>query len=83
MTSELLVEVYLSQIEKHNHHGMRLNAIISTAPRARVLETARLLDEERNATGKRSALHGIPIVVKVGRRLWFDSARVEVLISPT
>lgn len=76
VTSQSLVEIYLSQIEKHNHHGMRLNAIISTAPRARALEAARLLDEERNVTGKRSGLHGIPIVVKVDRRLWLDQARV-------
>ncbi|KAJ5117013.1 amidase signature domain-containing protein [Penicillium angulare] len=64
ITSETLVEVYFDQIEKHNHHGLRLHAIISTAPRSEILAAARLLDEER----KRSPLHGIPIVVKVRRR---------------
>ncbi len=65
VTSEELVSIYLARIEKHNRHGMRLNAIISTAPRDTVLAAARSLDRERRTLGKRGPLHGIPIVVKV------------------
>ncbi|KAG8684810.1 hypothetical protein FRC11_011567, partial [Ceratobasidium sp. 423] len=39
-----------------------LNAILETNPYA--IEQARTLDEERKSSGKRSALHGIPILVK-------------------
>jgi amidase len=66
ITSEDLVNIYLAQIEKHNHHGMKLNAIISTAPRATVLTAARALDQERRVKGKRGPLHGIPVILKVG-----------------
>ncbi|KAK0642923.1 amidase signature domain-containing protein [Cercophora newfieldiana] len=63
-TSVDLVNVYLGQIEKHSRYGMRLNAIISTAPRDVILAAARALDEERRTSGKRGPLHGIPIVIK-------------------
>ncbi|KAK0729459.1 hypothetical protein B0H67DRAFT_558865 [Lasiosphaeris hirsuta] len=50
VTSEDLV--YLAQIEKHNRYGMRLNAIISTAPKDVILTAAaRALDQERRASG--------------------------------
>ncbi|RSL60487.1 hypothetical protein CEP54_006738 [Fusarium duplospermum] len=42
-----LVNLYLKQIVAHNYDGMKLNAIISTAPLDRVLEEARALDQER------------------------------------
>ncbi|KAK3379119.1 amidase signature domain-containing protein [Lasiosphaeria ovina] len=64
VTSEDLINVYLAQIEKHNRYGMRLNAIISTAPTDVILTAARSLDQERRTSGKRGPLHGIPIVVK-------------------
>ena len=69
VTSTDLVNIYLAQIEKHNHHGMKLNAIISTAPRGTLLATAHALDRERRVTGKRGPLHGIPVILKVGPRL--------------
>ncbi|KAK3899057.1 amidase signature domain-containing protein [Staphylotrichum tortipilum] len=64
VTSEGLVNVYLAQIEKHNHHGMKLNAVISTTPRDTLLTIARGLDQERRVRGKRGPLHGIPIILK-------------------
>ena len=64
-TSVDLVELYLDQIARHNHSGMRLNAIISTAPKTDVVERARQLDSERLQKGSRGSLHGIPMIVKV------------------
>ncbi|KAJ8132083.1 hypothetical protein O1611_g1542 [Lasiodiplodia mahajangana] len=64
LTSEDLVNVYLDQIMKHNHFGMRLNAIIATLDRDSALEAARALDLERRSSGKRGPLHGIPVVIK-------------------
>ena len=56
-----LVELYLSEIEKHNDY---LKAVISTAPVKDVLAKARALDEERKSGHVRSPLHGIPILIK-------------------
>ena len=64
-TSEELVPLYLAQIAKHNHNGMKLHAITTTAPVQRLLEEARALDQERQRSGPRSPLHGIPITLKV------------------
>ncbi|EEU37128.1 uncharacterized protein NECHADRAFT_52302 [Fusarium vanettenii 77-13-4] len=63
-TSVDLVSLYLKQIAAHNHDGMKLNAIISTAPLDRVLDEARALDQERREKGPWSRLHGIPIILK-------------------
>lgn len=60
-----LVGLYLEQIAKHNHEGLKLNALISTASVDQVLEEAKPLDAERARTGPRSKLHGIPIILKV------------------
>jgi len=62
LTYEGLVGLYLKRIEAYDKKGPRLNAIITINPRA--LELARELDAERRAKGRRSALHGIPIVAK-------------------
>ncbi|KAI0532344.1 amidase signature domain-containing protein [Xylaria digitata] len=59
-----LVELYLNHIEKHNHNGWKLNAMISTTPREIILRIAQVLDEERANGTVRSKLHGIPITVK-------------------
>ena len=65
LTSLELVQAYLAQIDAHNHKGLCLNAVISTAPQGLLFDLAKRLDAER-ATGKlRSPLHGIPIIVKV------------------
>ncbi|KAL2673845.1 hypothetical protein Neosp_012289 [[Neocosmospora] mangrovei] len=63
-TSVDLVNLYLEQIAAHNHDGMKLNAMISTASLDRVFEEARALDQERREKGLRSRLHGIPIILK-------------------
>ena len=65
LTSVELVEAALAQIERHNHNGMKLNAIVSVCPREIALEQAKRCDKERAEGKVRSALHGIPIVLKV------------------
>nr|OQO21794.1 hypothetical protein B0A51_10705 [Rachicladosporium sp. CCFEE 5018] len=63
-TSVSLVKAYLAQIAAHNHTGVHLNALISIAPEALLLETASCLDSERASGHLRSSLHGTPIVLK-------------------
>ncbi len=62
LSSEKLVALCLARIEAFDRVGPALNAVIAVNPRA--LERARALDEEREASGARSKLHGIPFVVK-------------------
>lgn len=62
LTSEALVRRYLARIAAYDQAGPRLNAVIALNGDA--LETARALDRERRERGPRSALHGIPIVLK-------------------
>lgn len=59
-----LVQLYFDQIDRHNHEGMKLHAMISLAPREDLLLRAAKLDYERNAGSPRSPLHGVPIIVK-------------------
>lgn len=61
-TSVELVEQYLQRIRAYDKQGPNLNSIIRINPRAQ--QIARELDAERQATGPRSLLHGVPIVVK-------------------
>jgi len=68
LTSVEIITTYLAQIEKHNHAGAKLNAIINVAPRESVLKAAEKLDRERSAGKVRGPLHGLPIIVKVGRK---------------
>src|SRR6516165_6465159 len=62
LTSEALVQLCLARIQAYDRQGPSLHAIITLNPKA--LETARELDAERKARGPRSALHGIPVVLK-------------------
>ena len=62
LTSEQLVKRYLARIAAYDRQGPAIHAVIALNPKA--LETARALDGERRAKGKRSPLHGIPIVLK-------------------
>ena len=62
LTSERLVGLYLARIEAYDRQGPKLHAVIRLNPKA--LEIARALDAERKAKGRRSPLHGIPIVLK-------------------
>ncbi|QRW22728.1 amidase [Rhizoctonia solani] len=66
-----LVKAYLGRINQVNHAGPKLNAIIETNKHA--LHQARELDEERKVFGKRSSLHGIPILVKDNTRIGMNT----------
>ncbi|KAF8511980.1 amidase signature enzyme [Gautieria morchelliformis] len=61
-TSVDLVKAYVARILEVNHQGPSLHAVIETNPQG--LAQASALDAERKLTGKRTALHGIPILVK-------------------
>lgn len=63
-----LVDLYLDQLEKHNRGGLKINAIISTAPRDLLTQRAMALDNERGQTGLRSLMHGIPVIIKVSSK---------------
>jgi amidase len=62
LTSEALVKMSLARIDAYDAQGPRLHAVLARNPKA--LEQARALDAERKAKGKRSPLHGIPVVLK-------------------
>jgi amidase len=62
LSSEKLVRLYLNRIEAYDKQGPRINAVITLNKNA--IAEARALDAERKAKGRRTALHGIPIVVK-------------------
>ncbi|KAG9103351.1 hypothetical protein FRC06_011350 [Ceratobasidium sp. 370] len=61
-TSVDLVKAYLARIDEVNLKGPKLRAVIETNPSA--LKQAAALDAERKKSGKRSPLHGIPILLK-------------------
>ncbi|MEO1295671.1 MAG: amidase family protein [Cyanobacteria bacterium J06636_16] len=62
LTSEGLVNLYLNRIDAYDDAGPALNSVIATNPD--VLDIARALDIERQTSGPRSPLHGIPILFK-------------------
>lgn len=62
LTSEQLTQLYLNRIDAYDDSGPNINAIRTLNPNA--LETAAALDKERQSTGPRSPLHGIPILLK-------------------
>ncbi|MFM1799964.1 MAG: hypothetical protein RLZZ117_2242 [Cyanobacteriota bacterium] len=63
LTSAELVQLYLKRIAAYDGPGgLNLNSIISLNPNA--LAQAGALDLERGTTGPRSALHGIPVLLK-------------------
>jgi amidase len=62
LSSEKLVRLYLNRIEAYDKKGPKINSVITLNPKA--LEEARALDAERETKGRRSPLHGIPVVVK-------------------
>lgn len=62
LTSLELTKMYLEQIAKNNSKGQKINAVIEINPDA--LYIAEALDVERNKSGKRGPLHGIPILIK-------------------
>lgn len=62
VTSEQLVERYLTRIRAYDQAGPRLNAVIFINPNAAA--AARALDVERKQRGPRGPLHGIPVLLK-------------------
>jgi amidase len=62
LTAEKLVQMCLARIAAFDRKGPSLHAVIALNPKA--LEQARALDAERKAQGRRSPLHGIPVVLK-------------------
>jgi len=57
-----LVEYYIGKIDERDRNGPALNSIIELNPDA--LKIADVLDRERQETGPRGPLHGIPVVLK-------------------
>ena len=55
-------KAYFARINEVNLQGPELRAILEMNPSA--LAQAAALDKERKLTGKRSLLHGIPILLK-------------------
>lgn len=62
INSVQLVQQYLDRIQAYDKQGPKLNSIVRVNPDA--LVQARSLDTERQRTGSRGPLHGVPIVVK-------------------
>ena len=62
LTAEKLTQMCLARIQAYDRQGPQLRAVITLNPKA--LDTARQLDAERRTKGRRSPLHGIPVVVK-------------------
>jgi amidase len=62
LTSEKLVALSLARIDAYDRRGPSLRGMIAVNPKA--LDTARALGAERRAKGPRSALHGIPVILK-------------------
>jgi amidase len=62
LTAEELVQLCLARIRSYDRDGPSLHAVMVLNPKA--IETGRELDAERKAKGPRSALHGIPVVLK-------------------
>jgi amidase len=62
LNSEKLVKLYLARLEAYDKKGPKINSVITMNPKA--LDEARALDAERKNKGRRSPLHGIPVVIK-------------------
>lgn len=62
LTSEALTQLYLDRINAYDNNGPNINSIITTNSNA--LEIAAQLDQERQLSGPRSPLHGIPVILK-------------------
>ncbi len=62
LTSEQLVQMCLTRIRAYDRQGPSVRAVLTVNPKA--VEIARQLDAERKTRGRRSPLHGIPVVLK-------------------
>jgi len=61
-TSHAITQMYLDRIQKIDKDGPKLNSVIELNPDA--LSIADALDKERKNGKLRSALHGIPVLIK-------------------
>jgi amidase len=61
-TSRSITELYLKRIETLDKNGIHLNSVIELNPDA--LAIADTMDAERKAGKVRSAMHGIPVLIK-------------------
>jgi amidase len=61
-TSRFITELYLKRIDAIDKHGPELNSVIELNPDA--LAIASQMDAERKSGKIRSALHGIPVLIK-------------------
>ena len=62
LSSRQLVQFYLDRIKAIDRNGAKLNSIIEINPQA--IEIAMALDVERQESGPRGPMHGIPVVLK-------------------
>ncbi|PCI79547.1 MAG: glutamyl-tRNA amidotransferase [SAR86 cluster bacterium] len=62
INSVQLTQQYLDRIQAYDKQGPKLNSIVRINPEA--LAQAQALDAERELTGSRGPLHGVPIVIK-------------------
>ena len=62
LSSQQLTRYYLDRIEAIDRNGPALNSIIEINPQA--IEIAAALDAERQVSGPRGPMHGIPVVLK-------------------
>ncbi len=62
LSSRQLTQYYLDRIEAIDRSGPELNSIIEVNPQA--IGIAAALDAERQSTGPRGPMHGIPVVLK-------------------
>ncbi len=62
LSSQQLTRYYLDRIEAIDRNGPMLNSMIEINPQA--IEIATALDAERQASGPRGPMHGIPVVLK-------------------
>ncbi len=62
LSSRQLTQYYLDRIDAIDRNGPKLNSIIELNPQA--IEIAAALDAERQASGSRGPMHGIPVVLK-------------------
>jgi amidase len=62
LSSERLTALYVARIAAYDKAGPALNAVLRLNPTAQA--DARALDAERRSRGPRSALHGLPVLLK-------------------
>ncbi len=77
LTSQVLVQACLDQIHDVDRSGLKLNSVLEVSKKA--LEEAKMLDEEASKGERRSALHGIPMIV--GGESFYDPLLLFALTS--